>query len=73
VFSRSKLPKIEYKVVFTLVPFETTYLFESGFSSPLHLKKKHRNRLNPSNDLCVALNKCVKVWADNLREAAKSH
>jgi len=64
--------KLSTKVVSTLVLFVTTYLFESGFSSPLHLKKnKYRNRLNPSNDLCVGLNKCVKVWADNLREVAK--
>ena len=56
VFNHAKLPKIEYKIVFILVPFDTTYLFKSGFSSPLHLKKnKYRNRLNPSNDMCVAL------------------
>jgi len=65
VFNHAKLPQIEYKIVSTLVPFETTYLFESGFSSALHLKKnKYRNRLNPSKV-------CVKVWADNFREAAK--
>jgi len=49
--------------VFTLVPFEITYLFESGFSFPLHLKKnKYQNRLNPLNDLCVAMNKCVSRY-----------
>jgi len=39
--------KLSTKVVSTLVLFVTTYLFESGFSVPLHLKKnKYRNRLN---------------------------
>jgi len=37
------------------VPFATTELCESGFSSLLRLKNKCCNDLNPSNDLRVAL------------------
>jgi len=42
-----------------LVPFATTYLYEFGLSSLLHLENKYRNRLNLSNDLRVALSNCV--------------
>jgi len=42
------------------IPFYSNALYssiicESGFSSLLHLINKYRNRLNPSNDLCMAL------------------
>jgi len=62
VFKHGKLPEIEFKspiLVTILVPFATTYLCESGFSSLLYLKNKYRNRLNPSKDLRVALSNCV--------------
>jgi len=40
------------------VPFATTYLCESRFSSLFDLKK-HRSRLKPSNNLHVTLSNCV--------------
>ena len=42
-----------------VVPFVTTYLCESGFSALLHIKSKARNRLNPGNDMRLALSKTV--------------
>jgi len=39
--------------VSTLVLFETTYLFESGFSSTLHLKKKQVSEpFEPFKSVC---------------------
>jgi len=53
VFNHAKLPQIEYKIVSTLVPFETTYLFESGFSSTLHLKQKQVSEpFEPFKSVC---------------------
>jgi len=50
--------KLSKNLVF-FVPFVTTHLYEFRFSSLLHLKNKYRNRLNPSDDLRVALSNCV--------------
>ena len=38
-----------------LVPFSTTWLCESGFSSLLYMKNKDRNLLNPENELRISL------------------
>lgn len=37
------------------VPFVSTYLCESGFSTLLRLKTKQRNKLNVENDIRLAL------------------
>ncbi|XP_049321925.1 protein FAM200B-like [Astyanax mexicanus] len=39
----------------TILPFSTTYLCESGFSTLVQLKSKQRNRLNTEHDLRVTL------------------
>jgi len=38
-----------------LVPFATTYLRESGFSTLLHLKSKARKLLDPGDDMRAAI------------------
>jgi len=38
-----------------LLPYASTYLCESGFSTLLHIKSKSRNRLNPENDMRLSL------------------
>ncbi|KAG2468113.1 ZBED8 protein, partial [Polypterus senegalus] len=48
----STLAKRALKV---LVPFATSWLSESGFSSLLYIKNKYRNALNPENDLRISL------------------
>ncbi|CAM1323979.1 ZBED8 (predicted) [Pycnogonum litorale] len=40
-----------------LVPFATTYLCETGFSTLVRIKTKARNRLNASDDMRVAISK----------------
>ncbi len=51
--------KLGTKALSILVPFATTYLCESDFSSILYLKNKYRNRLNPAHDLRVAVSNKV--------------
>ena len=43
------------KALEVLVPFDTSYLCEQGFSCLLHIKTKSRNRLNSEHDMRVAL------------------
>ena len=38
-----------------LLPFSTTYLCESGFSSLVYIKNKYRNRLDCESDMICAL------------------
>ena len=40
-----------------LVPFATTYLSETGFSTLVSIKTKPRNSLNPRGDVCAAITK----------------
>ena len=48
-------PKLAKKAL-TDLPFSTTYLCETGFSSLVYLKNKYENRLETvENDLRIAL------------------
>ena len=40
-----------------LVPFATTYLSETGFSTLVSIKTKPRNRFDPGDDMRVAITK----------------
>ena len=40
-----------------IVPFATTYFCETGFSTLVSLKTKPRNRLDPGDDMRVAITK----------------
>ncbi|XP_064099520.1 protein FAM200C-like [Macrobrachium nipponense] len=48
-------PKISDLAVRVLLPFASTYLCESGFSSLLAIKTKSRNKLSVEDDLRCAL------------------
>lgn len=48
-------PDIAKFVVRVLLPFTSTYLCESGFSTLLHMNTKSRNRLNFEDDMRLAL------------------
>ena len=48
-------PQISKLAFRTLLPFATTYLCESGFSTLLHIKTKERNRMKVEHDMRLAL------------------
>lgn len=48
-------PKVSMEALKILIPFVSTYLCESGFSTLLQIKTKTRNRLNVEDDMRLAL------------------
>ncbi len=50
-------PDISKMALKVLIPFPTTYECETAFSTLLSIKTKHRNRLDATNDMRVALAK----------------
>ena len=58
-----------------LLPFPTTYLCETGFSSLLVIKSKYRNRLDAEDDLRCALAKTAPRIPDLVKQkqAKPSH
>ena len=48
-------PKETKKAIQGILPFVSTYVCESGFSTLLQIKTKQRNRLNVENDVRCAL------------------
>lgn len=48
-------PNVTMLAFRVLIPFASTYLCESGFSTLLHIKTKARNRLNVEDDMRLAL------------------
>ena len=56
-------PKLTAKAMRSLLPFATTYLCESGFSSLAYLKSKYRSRLQPeaAMALCLTTSICPRI------------
>ena len=52
---RHSYPNVALLLLRVLVPFASTYLCESGFSTLLQIKTKERNRLDVQNDMRLAL------------------
>jgi hypothetical protein len=52
-------PVLAKKALSPLIPFTTTNLCESGFSTFVSVKTKARNRLNARHDMRLALSKTV--------------
>ena len=48
-------PKVTKKAIQGILPFVSTYLCESGFSTLLQIKTEQRNRLDVENDMRCAL------------------
>ena len=68
-------PLLTERALNVVVPFVTTYLWESGFSAFLHIKTKARNRLNPGDDMRLALSKTVPRMNEIIekRQRQKTH
>lgn len=52
---RNEYPQLSEKAILTLIPFASTYLCETGFSKLAAIKTKQRSRLNPEDDMRLAL------------------
>ena len=48
-------PQLEKRALKILVLFATIYLCETGFSTPVSINTKPKNRLNPGDDMRVAI------------------
>ena len=48
-------PQLEKSALKILVLFATTYLCETEFSTPVSINTKPRNRLDPGDDMSVAI------------------
>ena len=55
VVMKDSYPKTAEKALHILIPFVSTYLCESGFSSLLQIKSKQRNRLDVEDEFRCAL------------------
>ena len=54
-----------------IVPFASTYLCESGFSTLVHIKSKARNQLNVEDDMRLAISKtqpCIAMLAAEMQQ-----
>lgn len=51
--------QLAVKAMWYFLPFATTYLCESGFSSLAYLKSKYRSRLQPESDMAVRLTSSI--------------
>ena len=59
-------PELAGKAMMILLPFATTYLCESGFSSLNYMKNKYRSRLQPEADLTLCLTTSIHPRLDKL-------
>ncbi|CAM1323965.1 ZBED8 (predicted) [Pycnogonum litorale] len=68
-------PRLCEKALGVLIPFATTYLSESGFSTLLSIKTKSRNRLNAQADMRIAISNIVPRFEKLItkKQEHKSH
>ncbi|XP_073711553.1 zinc finger MYM-type protein 6-like [Misgurnus anguillicaudatus] len=55
IFCQKTFPQLAKKAMMSLLPFATTYLCESAFSSLSYLKSKYRSKLQPESDMMLCL------------------
>lgn len=65
-------PKLSERALNVLLPFSTTYLCESGFSTLLSIKTKYRSRLNPEDDMRIAISR-TEPRIDNIIAQKQEH
>ena len=66
IFCQKDFPQLAAKAMMGLLPFATTYLCESGFSSLIYLKNKYRSRLQPEGDVTLCLTSSIRPRLDKL-------
>ena len=68
-------PRLCEKALSMFIPFATTYLCESGFSTLLSIKTKSRNQLNAQADMRIAISNKVSCFEKLLcnKQKQKSH
>lgn len=72
MYVKKDFPILAESALKCLLPFATTYLCESGFSTLKVLKTKHRARLNVESDMRVALTD-MKPRLDKLCRSHQAH
>ena len=72
MFHAEKYQKLGQFALSVLVPFATTYLFESGFLTLVILKTKARNELDVKDDMRLALSK-TQPNIEMLSDALQAH
>ena len=65
---RSEYPALENRAGKTLMPFATTYLYESGFSAMASMKTKYRHRLCVENNLRQTLSNTTQLSRSDHRK-----
>ena len=64
-------PILSMAALRVIIPFASTYLCESGFSTLVHIKSKARNQLNVEDDMRLAISKtqpCIAMLAAEMQQ-----
>ena len=72
LYVQKDYPALAERAQKSLLPFATTYLCESGFSTMKVLNTKQRARLQMENDIHLALTN-LKPTIDNLCRSHRAH
>lgn len=68
----SEYPLLSHKAITILLPFATTYLCETAFSTLTNMKTKYRSRLVVESDLRVCLSR-IQPRIDSLCKTKQAH
>ncbi|KAL4154483.1 hypothetical protein QTP88_000346 [Uroleucon formosanum] len=74
--SKDEYPQLSQKAVLALLPFATTYMCETGFSSYVSTKTKYRNRLDAEPNMRIQLSSIkpnIKNICNNKKQFHASH
>lgn len=63
---QKEFPQLATKAMMSILPFATTYLCESAFSSLSYLKSKYRAKLQPESDMILCLATSISPRIDSL-------
>ncbi|CAM4588704.1 unnamed protein product [Lepidochelys olivacea] len=69
---KAEYPELSEIALKTLLPFPSTYLCETGFSTMSVMKTKYRNSMDSHSPLCVALSS-IEPQLDKLTKKKQAH